>query len=115
MVEDNCPGSTPLYIPPTFGNVILSCICCDCLCFRVHQNQMPKPTAIESAKAPTTPPTTPPTIIPTGVDVAEPPVPEEVGVTEMYIVVGPTVDVGDGLAEPGVIEAEGPPAVDGLD
>lgn len=83
------------------------CICWGCLCSRKHENQIPKPIAIKR----TTPPTTPPAIAPTGVEVG-PLVPEGMGawVTGMYTVVGLSVDVGDGLVEPGVIEAEGPTA-----
>lgn len=109
MFANICPGSAPLYIPPTFGDVMSSCICRGCLRSRKHKNQMPKPTAIKSA----TPPTTPPAIAPTGVDEVERPVPE--GVTVTYTVVGPAVEVGDGLVERGVIEAEGPARIDGLD
>lgn len=58
------------------------------------------------------PPTTPPAIAPTGVDDVERVFPSGVGVgvTWMITVVGRDVDVGDGLVEPGVMEAEGPTA-----
>lgn len=54
------------------------------------------------------PPTTPPTIAPTGLAEEEAPVTRLVGVAGMCTVVGATVEVGDRLVEPGVIEAEGP-------
>lgn len=54
------------------------------------------------------PPTAPPTIAPMGGAEAERWVPGLVGVAGMYTVVGATVEVGDRLVEPGVIEAEGP-------
>lgn len=75
----------------------------------MQKNQMPKPIATKSA----TPPTTPPTITSTGVDEADHPVPEGVGVVELYTAVVLTFEVGDGLVETGVIEAEGTTRTEG--
>lgn len=107
MLGDMLPGGTPLYVPPGGHDLISFWYCWVVgLCSLKHENQIPSAIAIRRA----TPPTTPPAIAPTGVDdVSEVfPCGVGVGVTWMTTVVGRDVDVGDGLVEPGVMEAEGP-------